>query len=166
MENTTEAVLASVRKIIRASDLYSSQMRRTAGLTSPQLLLLRAIRDYPAATLGELAGKISLSQATATTILNRLETMDLAKRYRSEVDRRKSHVVLTETGKDTLESAPLPMQAKFIEQFETLKTFEQTAILSSLQQVAEMMQSPSATLSVESDVLLLVTSSETAKPAA
>ena len=48
MENTTEAVLASVRKIIRASDLYSSQMRRTAGLTSPQLLLLRAIRDYPA----------------------------------------------------------------------------------------------------------------------
>jgi len=166
MENTTEAVLASVRKIIRASDLYSSQMRRTAGLTSPQLLLLRAIRDYPAATLGELAGKISLSQATATTILNRLETMDLAKRYRSEVDRRKSHVVLTEKGKGTLESAPLPMQAKFIEQFETLKTFEQTAILSSLQQVAEMMQSPSATLSVESDVLLLVTSSETAKPAA
>ena len=166
MENTTEAVLASVRKIIRASDLYSSQMRRTAGLTSPQLLLLRAIRDYPAATLGELAGKISLSQATATTILNRLETMDLAKRYRSEVDRRKSHVVLTEKGKGTLESAPLPMQAKFIEQFETLKTFEQTAILSSLQQVAEMMQSSSATRSVESDMLLLVTSSENAKPAA
>ena len=166
MENTTEAVLASVRKIIRASDLYSSQMRRTAGLTSPQLLLLRAIRDYPAATLGELAEKISLSQATATTILNRLEIMGLAKRYRSEVDRRKSHVVLTEKGKGILESAPLPMQAKFIEQFETLKTFEQTAILSSLQQVAEMMQSPSAMRSVESDMLQLVTSSETAKPAA
>jgi len=166
MENTTEAVLASVRKIIRASDLYSSQMRRTAGLTSPQLLLLRAIRDYPAATLGELAEKISLSQATATTILNRLETMGLAMRYRSEVDRRKSHVVLTEKGKGTLESAPLPMQAKFIEQFETLKTFEQTAILSSLQQVAEMMQSSSARRSVESDMLLLVTSSENAKPAA
>jgi len=166
MENTTEAVLASVRKIIRASDLYSSQMRRTAGLTSPQLLLLRAIRDYPAATIGELAEKISLSQATATTILNRLETMGLAKRYRSEVDRRKSHVLLTEKGKGILESAPLPMQAKFIEQFETLKTFEQTAILSSLQQVAEMMQSPSATRSVESDMLQLVTLSETAKPAA
>jgi len=166
MENTTEAVLASVRKIIRASDLYSSQMRRTAGLTSPQLLLLRAIRDYPAATLGELAEKISLSQATATTILNRLETMGLAMRYRSEVDRRKSHVVLTEKGKGILERAPLPMQAQFIEQFETLKTFEQTAILSSLQQVAEMMQSSSATRSVESDMLLLVTSSENAKPAA
>ena len=58
------------------------------------------------------------------------------------------------------------MQAQFIEQFETLKTFEQTAILSSLQQVAEMMQSSSATRSVESDMLLLVTSSENAKPAA
>lgn len=166
MENTTEAVLASVRKIIRASDLYSSQMRRTAGLTSPQLLLLRAIRDYPTATLGELAEKISLSQATATTILNRLETMDFARRYRSEVDRRKSHVELTEKGKGILENAPLPLQAQFIEQFEVLKTFEQTAILSSLQQVAEMMQTQSISRSGETDVLQLVTSSEAAKPAA
>jgi DNA-binding MarR family transcriptional regulator len=129
-------------------------------------LLLRAIRDYPIATLGELAEKISLSQATATTILNRLETMDLAKRYRSELDRRKLHVELTEKGKGILENAPLPLQAQFIEQFEGLKTFEQTAILSSLQQVAEMMQTQSASRSGETDVLQLVTSSEVAKPAA
>lgn len=142
MQDTTEAVLAAVRKIIRASDLYSSQIRRTAGLTSPQLLLLRAIRDYPHATLGELSEKISLSQATSTTILNRLETMNLAERYRSDMDRRKSHVKLTEMGKGILESAPKPMQSEFVEQFETLKPFEQTAILSSLQRVAEMMRTP------------------------
>ncbi|MCG8413135.1 MAG: MarR family transcriptional regulator [Pseudomonadales bacterium] len=140
MEDTTEAVLASIRKIIRASDLHSSHIRRTSGLTSPQLMLLRAIRDFPSATLGQLAEQISLSQATATTILNRLETMDLAARYRSEVDRRKSHVQLTEMGESVLRSAPHPMQAKFISEFETLKPFEQTAILSTLQHVAEMMQ--------------------------
>lgn len=140
MEDTTEAVLASIRKIIRASDLHSSHIRRTSGLTSPQLMLLRAIRDFPAATLGELAERISLSQATATTILNRLETTGLAERYRSEVDRRKAHVRLTQVGQSVLQSAPHPMQAKFISQFETLKPFEQTAILSTLQHVAEMMQ--------------------------
>ena len=92
--------------------------------------------------------------------------MDLAKRYRSELDRRKLHVELTEKGKGILENAPLPLQAQFIEQFEGLKTFEQTAILSSLQQVAEMMQTQSASRSGETDVLQLVTSSEVAKPAA
>jgi len=139
LENTTEAVLASIRKIIRASDLHSSHIRRTSGLTSPQLLLLRAIRDFPSATLGELAEKISLSQATATTILDRLEKMELASRYRSETDRRKSHVRLTPMGESMLLSAPHPMQAEFISQFQNLKAFEQTAILSTLQRVAEMM---------------------------
>lgn len=166
MQNTTEAVLASIRKIIRASDLYSSQMRRTAGLTSPQLLLLRAIRDYPAATLGELAEQISLSQATATTILNRLETMGLAERYRSEVDRRKSHVRLTGMGVGVLESAPKPLQTGFIEQFETLQSFEQTAILSSLQRVADMMQPPAKDSPGESGVVQLVPAEQSAKPAA
>ena len=140
MDNTTEALLASIRKIIRASDLHSSHIRRTSGLTSPQLLLLRAIRDFPGSTLGELAEQISLSQATATTILDRIEKMGLASRYRSEVDRRKSHVQLTEEGLQMLHSAPLPIQSQFVSQFETLKPFEQTALLSSLQRVAEMMQ--------------------------
>lgn len=140
MEDTTEALLGSIRQIIRASDLHSSQMRRTSGLTSPQLMLLRAIRDFPAATLGELAEQISLSQATATTILDRLEKMDLAERYRSDTDRRKSHVNLTDKGDSLLEIAPLPMQSGFIKEFENLKSFEQTAILSSLQRIVDMMQ--------------------------
>lgn len=139
MDTTTEAVLASIRKIMRAADLHSSHTRRTSGLTLPQLLLLRAIRDYPNATLGELAEHISLSQATATTILDRLEKMGLTNRYRSETDRRKSHVQLTDTGKTVLQSAPEPIQPQFIAEFEQLKPFEQTAMLSSLQRVADMM---------------------------
>jgi len=144
LEDTTQAVLASIRKIIRASDLHSSHMRRTSGLTSPQLLLLRAIRDFPTATLGELAEKISLSQATATTILDRLEKMGLASRYQSDIDRRKFHVQLTENGESALQEAPHPIQSHFINEFQTLKSFEQTAILSSLQRVAEMMDTPSS----------------------
>lgn len=139
MENSTEEILAAIRRIIRASDLHSSQIRRDSGLTSPQLLLLRAIRDFPSATLGQLAEQISLSQATATTILDRLEKMGLATRYRSEIDRRKAHVKLTEVGEHMLQHAPHPIQDQFIEQFEELKPFEQSAILSSLQRVADMM---------------------------
>lgn len=139
MDSITEAVMVAIRKIIRASDLHSSELRRSNGLTSPQILLLQAAEDMPGATLGELSELIHLSQATASTILDRLEEETLLERYRSETDRRKMHVRLTTKGKKVLESAPKPMQASFIAQFQNLKPHERSAILSSFQHVAEMM---------------------------
>ena len=142
MQPTTEAVLVAVRKIIRASDVHSNQIRRSAGLTSPQLLLLRAIKDYPTESVGKLSERICLSQATVTIILDRLESDGLAVRYRSDLDKRKVHARLTDRGRLALELAPSPLQAHFVEEFENLKPFEQTAMLSALQRVAEMMQAP------------------------
>jgi len=144
MQSLNEAVLIAVRKIIRASDVHSNQIRRSAGLTSPQLLLLRAIREYPSESVGKLSERICLSQATVTIILDRLEADGLAMRYRSELDKRKVHARLTDKGLLTLEMAPSPLQAHFVEAFEQLKPFEQTAILSALQRVAEMMEAPLA----------------------
>lgn len=139
MDTITEGVMVAIRKIIRASDLYSSELRRSTGLTSPQILLLQAAADKPGATLGELSEIIHLSQATASTILDRLEEEALLERYRSELDRRKMHVRLTGKGREVLKSAPKPMQSCFINQFQDLKPHERSAILSSFQHVAEMM---------------------------
>lgn len=142
MDSITEAVLTATRKINRATDIYSSHIRRSAGLSAPQILLLRAVQEMPSATAGELAQKINLSQATTTTILDRLEVLELVKRYRSDKDRRKVHVSLTSSGCEALKEAPLPLQVHFIEQFENLRPFERTAILSALQQVVDMMEVP------------------------
>lgn len=144
MQAITEGVLTAVRKLIRASDIHSSYTRRISGLTSPQLLLLKAIRDFPTETVGRLAEHISLSQGTATIILDRLETDGLALRYRSDIDKRRVHARLTDKGRLALENAPSPLQLHFVARFEALKPFEQTAILSALQQVAEMMEAPAA----------------------
>ena len=144
MQSLTEGVLIAVRKIIRASDIHSNQIRRSAGLTSPQLLLLRAIREYPSESVGKLSERICLSQATVTIILDRLEADGLAMRYRSDMDKRKVHARLTDKGRLALEMAPSPLQAHFVEAFEHLKPYEQTAILSALQRVAEMMETPLA----------------------
>lgn len=135
----TEEVLASIRKLIRASDVYSSKVRQLSGLTSAQLLLLRAVDSNPSASLGELARKICLSQATTSTILKRLESAGFTYTTKSENDRRRSQVFLTESGAEALVRAPKPLDQEFLDRFASLKPYEQSAIVSSLQRVAEMM---------------------------
>lgn len=134
-----EEVLAALRRVIRATDLHSKHLAKTTGLTAPQILLLQAIRNKGAVTIGELAGEISLSQATVTTILDRLEKNGLVYRERSTEDKRKVHAFLTDAGIAVLLVAPIPLQAQFTRRFSDLQEWEQTMILSSLQRVALMM---------------------------
>jgi len=134
-----EQVLISLRRVIRATDLHSKQLVKTTGLTAPQLLLLQAIRDKVDGTIGQLAKHISLSQATVTTILDRLEKRDLVKRVRSTTDKRKVHACLTDKAIEILKEAPVPLQEHFAEQFNDLEAWEQTMIISSLQRIAQMM---------------------------
>lgn len=137
--NLIDEVLVSLRRVIRATDLHSKHLAKTTGLTSPQILLLQAIRDKGEVTIGELAEEISLSQATVTTILDRLEKRCLVYRVRSDIDKRKVHAYLTDDAVEILKSAPMPLQEQFTRQFSDLQEWEQTMIISSLQRVAQMM---------------------------
>ncbi|MFV8570090.1 MarR family winged helix-turn-helix transcriptional regulator [Marinobacter sp. SBS5] len=134
-----EQVLVALRRVIRATDLHSKRLSKHAGLTGPQLLIMRTIRDLGEVTIGTIAENVSLSQATVTTILDRLEHRKLVYRVRSTKDKRKVHAHLTEGGADLLARAPNPLQEDFIEKFQNLAEWEQTMILSSLQRVAHMM---------------------------
>jgi DNA-binding MarR family transcriptional regulator len=137
--SSTDEVLVSLRRVIRATDLHSKYLAKTTGLTAPQILLLQTIRDKGQVTIGELASQISLSQATVTTILDRLEKKQLVYRERSNKDKRKVHAHLTDRGIETLKEAPTPLQEHFVRQFGSLQNWEQTMIIASLQRVAHMM---------------------------
>jgi len=132
-------VLIALRRVIRATDLHSKQLIKTSGLTTPQILLLQSIRDKGEVSIGELANNISLSQATVTSILDRLEKRGFIYRERSEIDRRKVHTYLTDAGEETLKKAPQLLQESFIRQFRDLQEWEQTMIISCLERIAQMM---------------------------
>lgn len=137
--NSIEEVLVALRRVIRATDLHSKHLAKTTGLTTPQILLLQTIRDKGEITIGELANEMSLSQATVTSILDRLEKRELVYRKRSNADKRKVHAHLTEQAVETLKDAPIPLQEHFAQQFGNLQEWEQTMIISSLQRIAQMM---------------------------
>ncbi len=134
-----EEVLVALRRVIRGTDLYSKHLAKTTGLTAPQMLLLQTIRNMGKVTIGELANEMSLSQATVTSILDRLEKRQLVYRERSQQDKRKVHAHLTEQATEVLKEAPIPLQEQFTKQFDELQEWEQMMIISSLQRVAKMM---------------------------
>ncbi|MBU0499425.1 MAG: MarR family transcriptional regulator [Gammaproteobacteria bacterium] len=133
-------VLISLRQIIRAIDLHSKKLERESGLTGPQLLVLKTISEKGPITSGALSRSISLSQATVTTILDRLERKGYLIRRRDDEDKRKNWISLTEVGQRVLTCAPTLLQDSFVAAFAQLKDWEQSLILSSLQRVAGMMQ--------------------------
>jgi len=137
--NNYDRVLVALRRVIRATDLHSKRLSKHAGLTGPQLLIMRSIRDLGEVTIGTIAENVSLSQATVTTILDRLELRELVYRVRSTQDKRKVHAHLTEAGAELLAQAPNPLQEDFIQKYQSLEEWEQTMILAALQRVAHMM---------------------------
>jgi DNA-binding MarR family transcriptional regulator len=134
-----DALLVSIRKVIRAIDLHSKQLNKSAGLTAPQLLIMQAIRTCNGITSGQIAKQINLSAATVTNILDRLESRGLILRVRSEQDKRRVSLHLTANGEQSLVDAPKPLQEHFIQKFNTLADWEQSLLLSSMERIANMM---------------------------
>ena len=137
--NQEEQVLINLRRIIRATTIYSRQLSKTAGLTAPQLLILQAVQQLGNVSISKLSAEVSLSQATVTTILDRLETRGLVTRQRSTKDKRVVHAALTEAGCAMIEKAPRPLQDVFSKRFGALEEWEQSMIVAALQRVALMM---------------------------
>jgi DNA-binding MarR family transcriptional regulator len=135
----SDNVMIALRKIIQAIDMNSKKLVKRVGLTGPQLVILQEISSLGEVTAGELAQAVSLSQATVTGILERMEKRGLLTRKRSDQDKRRIMVRITESGKQVLESAPPVMQEAFVDGFSNLQEWEQNMILSSLQRLVTIM---------------------------
>ncbi len=134
-----EELLISLRKIIRAIDLHSKKLNKDSGMTGPQLLVLQEADKIDGVTAKQISESVNLSQGTVTTILDRLESRHLIQRVRSQQDRRRVAIYLTDQGKALLARAPKPLQDYFLERFQSLEDWEQNLLLSSFSRVAKMM---------------------------
>lgn len=132
-------VLGAIRSIIRSTDIQSKRLHKLSGLTTAQAVVIRAIREMGEVTTRKLSAQVALSQATVTTVLDRLQDKGLVERYRSEEDRRIVHTRLTEQGLEAYEDMPSLLDEKFLTRFEQLSAGEREKISSSLLQVAAMM---------------------------
>jgi DNA-binding MarR family transcriptional regulator len=138
-ETIEHQVLLALRRIIRSIDIHSRTLVKHYGFTGPQLVVLQEISKHKEIMPGRLAKAVSLSQATVTGILDRLESRGLIARRRSETDRRSVLVSPTPKAFHMLNTGPPIMQVSFVEAFQRLEDWEQTQILSALQRLVSLM---------------------------
>jgi DNA-binding MarR family transcriptional regulator len=134
-----DEVLISLRRILRATSIHSRKLGRSVGLTGPQLLLLHTLEDRGTATASEIAKTISLSQATVTLLVADLEKRGLLCRERSDEDRRRLPISVTDAGREVLREAAQPLQESFARRFAALPGWEQHQLVAALERVAAMM---------------------------
>ncbi len=139
-KDLSEAILITLRQIHRAMSIYSKSLEKHYGLTSPQLLILHELFQSDQIAIGEIARKISLSQATVTDIIDRLEVKGLVTKTKNNFDRRQVLIKYTSSGKDIIDKKLSLLQKDFLVEFNKLQKWEQHLLLSSVERIASMMK--------------------------
>ena len=135
-----DSILRSLRRMSRAVDLHSKRLAKQHALTGPQLICLRAIIREDEATPSGIARAVSLSQGTVTGILDRLESRGLVTRARSQKDKRKVHVLITDRGRALVDAAPSPLTEQFSARLGALHEGEQAMIDWVLQRIVHLLE--------------------------
>lgn len=139
-DNVELRVLSAIRKIIRAVDLYSRELKSKSRVTTPQLICLMAIVKSGPMTATTISREVFLSPSTIVGILDRLEQKGLVSRERSERDRRIVTVTATSSGFDLVAQSPSPLQESLRTRLQILPTEEQERIAESLEHVVALME--------------------------
>lgn len=139
--NLTIASLKALRRILRASELSNRRLAAETGLTPSQLLVVQEISERGEVTPTELSAALQFGQATISNIVDRLQTLELVGRQRSETDKRRVRLALTSKGEHAAATAPNMLQARFAEQFANLPEWEQAMILAGLSRLADILGS-------------------------
>lgn len=139
-DNYDDRILGSLRRIIRAVDLYSRYLALRYSLTGPQLVCVRHLLRHGPTAPGTLARRISLSPATITGIIDRLEKRGLVTRERSTDDKRKVEIALTAEGMGLVKQMPPPLHETFSRRLGELPLEEQEEIDRVLAKIVGMME--------------------------
>ena len=134
-----DEILVALRRITRAIDLHSKRLQKTTGLTTSQLLVLQVISDLGNPTPSAISREVVLSQATVTSLIDRLERNGMVNRIKSDSDKRAVHIKLTTLAVEQLEHAPEPLQSGFLREYRKAPEYQKHLLIASLQQIATMM---------------------------
>lgn len=139
MTARADTALVALRRILRAAEMDAKELARRTGLTASQIIVLQIVGRTGEAMGGRIAEQASISQATVTALVDKLEARGLVVRRRGETDRRQVWVTITQEGRAALADSPDFLQRRFEERFNTLQDWEQSFLVAALERVAALM---------------------------
>ena len=132
------ALFRALRRLQQAGEVHAKRLSRYGGLTPMQLLILQVLAAEPKLTASTLSRRVSLSAATLSGMLDRLEEQGLLGRERDPADRRRQWLSLSDTGLQLLQQAPPLLPPTFRLTFAALPEWQQHALTAALLQAAEL----------------------------
>jgi len=135
----TDQSLIALRRILRATEVYGRDLARAAGLTAVQFRVLQIVGERGLTTATEIARRMRVSQATITSLVDKLVRHHMVTREKSQADRRQINILITDRGRETLRQAPDALQQRYVRRFEGMEDWEQAQLVASLERVAAML---------------------------
>jgi DNA-binding MarR family transcriptional regulator len=139
MDDRSDAALVALRRILRATEMNSRLLARESDLTTSQLIVLQIVAREGKVTPSTVAQATSLTQATVTALVDKLERRGLVSRRRDTEDRRRIWLEPTATGRSTLAAAPDLLQERFRDRFQHLDDWEQAMLIAALERVSALL---------------------------
>lgn len=130
-------IMISVRKIVRAINLESKRVEKNFGISIPQLLTLKYLKEKPdyKTTMRSLREFLSLNASTVTGIVSRLEAKGFVARLPDPTDKRSTPIVLTSKGDELIKKTNVSLHEKISKNLEALNDEEYGAIADSFQTI-------------------------------
>lgn len=132
-------ILISLRKMIRAVDLYSRKLAGEHNITGPQLICLKTVAARGPISVTEIGKAMNLSPSNVVGILDRLEERGLIERQRGTTDRRLLHVTATDAGRETAARIPWPLSVPLDKALRRMTAEEKRALASSFERLVSLM---------------------------
>lgn len=110
----TTAIVQGLRRIVKALQTYSQEVRSGYGLTGPQLWAMKTLQRNGRMPVGQLADALVVNQSSVSTLVDRLVRRGLVRRIRGQTDRRFVEIALTPRGRTLVADAPEAAQGRLL----------------------------------------------------
>lgn len=124
---------------MRATELNARLLANQSGLTTSQLIVLQTVVRAGKAMPSSVAQSVSLTQATVTSLVDKLERRGLVTRRRDTEDRRRIWIEPTDAGRAAMAAAPDLLQERFRTRFNQLEDWEQSMVIAALERVSTLL---------------------------
>lgn len=114
----TTVIVQGLRRIVKALQTYSQDVRSGYGLTGPQLWALKTLQRNGRMAAGQLAEALVVNQSSVSALVDRLVRRGLVRRIRGRTDRRFVEIALTPRGRTLVADAPEPAQGRLLHALE------------------------------------------------
>jgi DNA-binding MarR family transcriptional regulator len=133
-------IVNALRRIVRAIELYSQEVRKAFGLTGPQLWAMKTLHRHGALSMTDLATALAVQPSTLSLLIDRLQQRGLVRRVRQRDDRRVVELRLTAEGTRLAARAPSAAQGRLLHGLRTLAPSRLRTMRRVLNDLVDMME--------------------------